>query len=198
YGKRAIRKHTAKGNLIAFEGAEECKFEHYKKIQEALTGKEITPEIEKELLAKWHNVEKAALNFYFELARYAQSIGRRVVSLEPSLRKPASAFELAHEREPEGTKRQRRMDYLACKKPDISFLKRIQRLKPKMVIVASGHAIYIERKLNPAKVNYFPRIEEWKRKLEFEERLAEARLYRKQKMDRLRMRRARVAKRKPI
>ncbi len=197
YGKKAIKEHTAKGDLIAFETPEENTFEHYKKIHEAM-GEKITHEKEKELLARWQNLNKVTFNIYFELAQYAERIGRRVVSLEPSIRKPASALMLAYVREPKGTERKKRMRYLLREKPDISFLKRIQRLKPKMVIVARGHAVFIKGKLNPAKEGYFPEIREWHRKRVFEERLAAAQSYKAEKMARLKKGRMEAKRRKPI
>lgn len=196
YGKKAIRKHTAKGDLIAFETPEEYRLEHFKKVYEAITGKKITPEIEKKLLMQWPSISKAAFNTYFELAQYAKSIGRRVISLELSIRKPASAFELAYWREPEGMERKKRMEYLFKERANISFLRRIQSLKPRMVIVSWPHAAFIEGKAKPTKVDYFPKIEERQRQLTFKEALAATRLYKRKKMARLRMRRE--AKRKPI
>jgi len=167
YGKKSIREHTNPGDLIAFEHPEEFSFAQNKKLWEAATHQQMTPEIEHALRNKWKKVLYLHLNMYSRLAAYAESIGRRVLSLEPSARKPNSALRIACEKEQAGTPRSDRINHLLKYRPNISFLRRIQRHKPKMVVVANGHAIYLEHilKMPRDRTDYIPDMP-WSRRAE--------------------------------
>ncbi len=196
YGKKAIRENTVKGDLIAFESPEVSTFEHYKKLLEAKRGKKITSSFEKKtVLQQWQNRYRALQNLYADLARYAESIGRKTVSLEPTIRKPASALLLAYCKQPFHTERKKRMYYLLEEKTNISFTKRIQRIRPKTVIVSLPHAAVIEAKLKPTRIDYFPRATKRLRKRYSRETIKGMRLHKTKKMARLAT--ARAAKRKP-
>jgi hypothetical protein len=154
YGKAAIRQRTRPGDLIAFEGREHWKFEDFCKLNKSADLKKNKERIRRD----WNSILRANLNFYADLADYAESIGRRVVSLEPSVRKPGSNLRQAEWRRPKDIVKWARMYYLLGSRADISFLRRIQRNQPKMSVVAAGHAIYLENVMKPKGVDYLPKI----------------------------------------
>jgi hypothetical protein len=183
-GKEEIKNKTKPGDIIAFESPQRVTFEDYNKLNLGLFKKAYKEKAEKMLLYYWGNLDKFTLNFYAELAEFATKNGRQVVSLESGLYKPGSklwtaalqrrGFRIALNLPPST-----RLDYISELGRDIKQIRRIQEKKPKMVIVARGHATVIEH-LNPKRgINYYPSINTNDRKTQFLQRLSVHSVYKK-------------------
>jgi len=158
HGKKAIRAQTVRGDLIAFESPKRWTFEQYKKISRTLHKVVGVPLPDAVLRQWWDGLVKEYFGFYAELADYAKSIGRKTISLETSIRKPESKVrELSAKARP-GSQTFERVAFLITSGANPSFLKKVLRKKPKMVVVSDGHAAFLESMLKPKKVDYFPKV----------------------------------------
>jgi len=150
FGKRIIDAETKTGDLVLLETPTRYTFDDYKKT----VGEEATERY-------WKNIGEFNSNFYFLLAEYAKSKGREVASIDSGIVSPGSRLERqlrlgetqAILTGPE-FKHFKRVEFLAYYKRNIFMGRRIQTRKPKLVIVAGAHAIYLENTLKPKKVIY--------------------------------------------
>ncbi|MDO8628043.1 MAG: hypothetical protein Q7K42_06255 [Candidatus Diapherotrites archaeon] len=156
FGRAQIDQHTKPGDMVALETPEFMTSEEVKKF----FGNKVSPDILDEV--------QEFMNFYHKLARYAESVGRKVVSLEPSSMKHGGKLaQLGTKVEQLEKDRISRTDrnftkteqefvdrgrYLTGLRRDIAIQKRIQIGKPKLVIAAARHALDIIGLINPTKV----------------------------------------------
>lgn len=191
YGKNVIREQTKEGGLIAFEAPHRWTFEQHKRASLAAH-----PDLEEQTLKHWWNeIVKDHFGFYAEIAEYAESIGRKVVSLETRVRMPNTGIYKAYAKAMSSPQKFDRIKFLTTIKVGESFFKKIQKLKPKMVIVSGGHAASLEATLVPRKLDYFPKASEALRRHWFAVIKAEQAKYARQKKRRLQRQRE-LAKRR--
>ncbi|MEW6295050.1 MAG: hypothetical protein AB1467_02000 [Candidatus Diapherotrites archaeon] len=154
YGKKFILQNTKEGDLIAFEGPEKVTFDSYKK--ECLPYyQEKFKENAVRMLTKNWRILRLNWNFYTELAHYAKVNGRKIISLESALHKPGSKLSQVYGLK--NIEKYARVKYLVEYSRDLSFIRKIQKIKPKMVVVARSHGVLIEVEMRP-KVEYFPEM----------------------------------------
>ncbi len=142
FGKLVIKNETKVGDLVMLETPRKVNIQH-------VHGD--TPTEEKKEAWKKYSVEWA---LYPALAQFAQSIGRSIESIEPTPMKPGARFwkRVAIIKKGKKTKKiQEREEYLITQPREAVMLAKIQRRKPKLVIVASAHAAFLEEKLAPRK-----------------------------------------------
>ena len=187
HAEKVIEQHTKPGDLIAFEAPKPCTFEDYCKVYE-LHIRLGEPQAKQKLRSTWDALMNIQANYYSRLAEYAEKIGRKVVSLEPSIRKHDSSFRRAFAVQPFLTQKWARMDYLLRRKSDSFFLHRVQKLQPKMVVVDGSHALFIENtlKLEKRNVKYFPPLTQSQKEAALSRIKEEHRRYRREKLKRLR------------
>lgn len=131
-----------KGDLILLEQPQKIKKADYKR----------------EYGRTWNAAEEEFFNFYNFLSEYAKSKGLRAESIEPSIRMTGSNLRQEREKRTRSgvgdRSWMRRVGYLLLRKADKFFQSRIQKRKPKMVIVASAHAIRLEHFMKPKRVKW--------------------------------------------
>ncbi|MDO8634031.1 MAG: hypothetical protein Q7K34_01930 [archaeon] len=148
YGKKIIDENSKPGDIVMLESPEEWTFESFMKMRypEPIANRQF-----------WEAIIKHQLNMYHELAKYAESHGRQVLSLEQGVNTPNSrlsrtAVQPPKSNESEFRKHARiesRRDVLAGPRRDISFQRKIQAKKPALVIAAMGHAAYLYKTMKP-------------------------------------------------
>ncbi len=159
-GKKAILENTKPGDLIAMEAPENFDYKDFYNIFLKGISFEGTGVSARQLRESWTRIDRANMNFYAKLSDYAKSSGRKIVSLEPNYRKNKSLIrtlwleELAFKKGSGNLDRSFRLRYLVTRRADISFMKRIPRFLPQMVIVARDHAVFLEYAMQPKKVSY--------------------------------------------
>ena len=179
--KKVILRKTKPNDLIAFERPERTSFMGW-----ALGNPPVYQHIygEKEgiknLRRLWNTKGERLANFYTELAEFAEANGRRVLSLEPSATRIASKISQIYAKMEMGPIARDetpifeeikgiRLDAGRTK----SFARRIQREKPKMAIMGSGHGVLIEYLIKPRKTKYFPKISRGLKAQRLSEQIAE-------------------------
>ncbi|MFH0955197.1 MAG: hypothetical protein V1777_03770 [Candidatus Micrarchaeota archaeon] len=147
FAKKVIDTETKPGDTIMLESPEPWTFSRFKEVFKGSKNEWV-----------WDGIMRDSLNFYFDLAEYAKSKGRKVESLESGLHQPESKLVYAaargHEFEPETRER---LDYLTVYRRDLSFPKKIAATKPKRVIATFFHAVSIEDALKPRRAVFFDR-----------------------------------------
>jgi hypothetical protein len=203
--KKAIEEHTREGEAIAFENPEPASFEIFRREMmqspsfEAYSQSRIlAPHVDGWVSRMWENGMRESANFYADIAEYARSRGRRIVSLEPPSRRLGSSRRAALVRaslasglnenivRPELRDEVRRSNeleaaksdmarYLLTFKADTAFRRKVAQEKPAMVIAAHGHGVALEGAVTPRRgLSYFPRVSQ-SRKLEIQSMMQEAR-----------------------
>lgn len=141
--KEIIDTKTKERDTIAIEDPE--KFD-YALFQREYRGTKFEP--------YWGIMEKQ-LNMYFEIAEYARKKNRTVVSLESGTQTPGTRFsEAVVKAGYHSMEKMRRIEYLYEIRRDISMRKRIQKIKPSLVMVAFSHAVSIEHEFKPREALY--------------------------------------------
>ncbi len=124
FAKKVIDTETNPDDTIMLESPEHWAFSRFKEVFAGSKNE-----------FAWDGIMRDSLNFYFDLAEYAKSKGRKVESLESGLHRPESRLVYAaargHEFEPEI---RGRLDYLTTYRRDLFFIKKIVVTKPKLVI----------------------------------------------------------------
>ena len=144
FGKKIIDTETKAGDLVLIESPEQYTLEDFKKHYAG------TPF---ELFG--NTIVKEIMNFYSELAKYAESKGRKVQSLEPGVFRPGSRlYEAIARLSSLPLEKIKRVEYLTTHRRDYFMQKRIQVKKPALVIVARGHAVRLENAMKPKKTIY--------------------------------------------
>lgn len=148
-GKRIIDTQTQPGDLILIETPypmTEKEFLHNYKEPSGLT--------DQELRDMWNAFDKEHMNFYFTLANYAKKKGRIVESIESGMYSPDSNWMRLVMNSPQNKEVQERLEYLGGARRNISMQKRIESKKPKLVIVASAHALVLSDRMLPKRTFY--------------------------------------------
>ncbi len=150
FGKKIILSKTEPGDLVMMESPERHTYEDSLKGQ----GKKDSSRLREE----WEGIEKSHSNMYYELAKFARSRGRRVLSLEPS---PAdSGGKLAvlanrlREASPENFKR---TEYLVGARRDDVYVRKItwesqaeaRAGRTPLAIAACSHVIGVRSLISP-------------------------------------------------
>lgn len=91
---------------------------------------------------------------YYEIAKFARRKGLNAVSIEPGSAKLTSRLSQAFLQLPSGDPRWYRAFYLLVEQRNPFMQSRIQSQKPRMVIVARDHVIYLENKMKPKETIY--------------------------------------------
>ncbi len=147
------RGNLKKGDLVMLESAERYTIKHFRKEYDNKAW---------EWEPMWKPILKIHYNFYSAIARHAKKKGLKVENLEPGVYYPGSRLRTAQikgetsdysmffDLMPKSEWRER-FEHITTLRRDEHFLKKINARKPKLVICASGHAIYIEKEMEPKK-----------------------------------------------
>jgi hypothetical protein len=112
------------------------------------------------ILVETPEAERAgAFDFYHKLFAYARAIGRRVESIESGLLGCGGRLDWASNNLPDFPPgEQERVLYLVGPRRDKSMQRIIQSRKPRMIIVASGHAIAIKKEMKPKNHIFYKKL----------------------------------------
>lgn len=185
YAKKAIDQEIREGRIKPGELVL-METPHPISLEQAL---KVRPEI---TIKNWKEFWKDYYNFYHTIAEYAKSKGLRVESLEPGFFSTAkghlSVFEKARargkENNPDFQKWNSHLWDILQNRRNVSFRKKIQNKKPRMVVTADGHALYIEAIMKPRKSYWHFNYPSEEKKARTEELLERAATYFKRRTER--------------